>query len=166
MKLADDVDAEQIAKQTHGFVGADIASLCSEAAMQCIREKMDLIDMDEKKIDVEILNSISVSKENFKYAVDNANPSSLRETIVEIPNVKWEDIGGLEDVKKELREMVQYPIEYPEQFEQFGVSPSKGLLLYGPPGTGKTLMAKAIANECQANFISIKGFGVVNNFIQ
>ncbi len=157
MKLADDVNAEQIAKQTHGFVGADIASLCSEAAMQCIREKMDLIDMDEKTIDVEILNSISVSNENFKFALDNANPASLRETIVEVPNVKWEDIGGLENVKKELKEMIQYPIEHPEQFEQFNVSPSRGVLLYGPPGTGKTLMAKAIANECQANFISIKG---------
>lgn len=157
MKLAEDVEPEEIAKQTHGFVGADIASLCTEAAMQCIREKMDIIDIDGGKIDAEILDAMAVSQSHFKIAMGAANPASLRETIVEVPNVKWDDIGGLEDTKKELKEMVQYPIDYPDKFERFGMSPSRGVLFFGPPGVGKTLMAKAIATECQANFISIKG---------
>jgi transitional endoplasmic reticulum ATPase len=157
MKLADDVEPEAIAKQTHGFVGADIACLCTEAAMQCIREKMDLIDIDGESIDAEILDAMAVTQEHFKFAMGSTNPASLRETVVEIPNVKWQDIGGLEETKKELKEMVQYPIDYPDKFEKFGMSPSRGVLFYGPPGTGKTMLAKAIANECQANFISVKG---------
>ena len=157
MKLADDVDLEQIASETHGYVGSDIASLCSEAAMQQIREKMDLIDLDEDTIDAEVLDSLGVTMENFRFALGASNPSALRETVVEIPNVKWEDIGGLEKIKDELRETVQYPVEHPEKFVKFGLQPSKGVLFYGPPGTGKTLLAKAIANECAANFISVKG---------
>lgn len=157
MKLADDVDLEQIANETHGYVGADLASLCSEAALQQIREKMDLIDLEEENIDAEVLNSLAVSQENFKWALGQSNPSALRETVVEVPNVTWEDIGGLENVKRELQELVQYPVEHPEKFLKFGMSPSRGVLFYGPPGCGKTLLAKAIANECQANFISIKG---------
>ncbi|KAI8980481.1 transitional endoplasmic reticulum ATPase [Pilobolus umbonatus] len=157
MKLDDDVDLEQIASETHGYVGADIASLCSEAAMQQIREKMDLIDLEEETIDTEVLDSLAVTMENFRYALGVSNPSALRETVVEVPTVKWSDIGGLENVKQELQETVQYPVEHPEKFLKFGMSPSKGVLFYGPPGTGKTLLAKAIANECQANFISIKG---------
>merc|ERR1711871_1625834 len=157
MKLAEDVDPEEVARETHGFVGADMAALCTEAAMQCIREKMDLIDIEDDTIDAEILDSMAVNQEHFKYAMGVSNPSSLRETVVEIPNVSWADIGGLESVKKELKEMVQYPVEHPEKFEKFGMSPSKGVLFYGPPGCGKTLLAKAVANECQANFISIKG---------
>ncbi|CED83153.1 aaa atpase [Phaffia rhodozyma] len=157
MKLGDDVDLEQIAADTHGYVGADMASLCSEAAMQQIREKMDLIDLDEDTIDAEVLDSLGVTMENFRFALGVSNPSALRETVVEVPNVKWDDIGGLEKVKQELQETVQYPVEHPEKFLKYGMSPSKGVLFYGPPGTGKTLLAKAIANECQANFISIKG---------
>mmetsp|Transcript_7445 Transcript_7445/g.7522 ORF Transcript_7445/g.7522 Transcript_7445/m.7522 type:complete len:802 (-) Transcript_7445:333-2738(-) len=157
MKLDDDVDPESIAKETHGFVGADMAALCTEAAMQCIREKMDLIDIEEDTIDAEVLASMSVNQEHFKFALGTSNPSSLRETVVEVPNVSWGDIGGLYGVKRELKELVQYPIEHPEKFEKFGMSPSRGVLFYGPPGCGKTLLAKAVANECQANFISIKG---------
>ena len=157
MKLGDDVDLEQLAKETHGYVGADIAALCTEGAMQCIREKMDVIDLDDDEIDAEILDSMAVSQENFRTALGTSNPSALRETVVEVPNVTWNDIGGLEGVKRELQEVVQYPVEFPEKFEKFGMSPSKGVLFYGPPGCGKTLLAKAIANECQANFISIKG---------
>lgn len=157
MKLGDDVDLEQIAAETHGYVGSDIASLCSEAAMQQIREKMDLIDLDEDTIDAEVLDSLGVTMENFRFALGTSNPSALRETVVEIPNVKWDDIGGLEKVKTELQETVQYPVEHPDKFLKFGMSPSKGVLFYGPPGTGKTLLAKAIANECAANFISVKG---------
>merc|ERR1719213_922713 len=157
MKLDEDVDPEAVARDTHGFVGADMAALCTEAAMQCIREKMDLIDIDEEQIDAEILDSMAVNQEHFRHALAQSNPSSLRETVVEVPNITWEDIGGLENVKRELKELVQYPVEHPEKFEKFGMSPSRGVLFYGPPGCGKTLMAKAVANECQANFISVKG---------
>ncbi|KAK7257680.1 hypothetical protein RIF29_31828 [Crotalaria pallida] len=157
MKLSDDVDLERVSKDTHGYVGADLAALCTEAALQCIREKMDVIDLDDETIDAEILNSMAVSNEHFQTALGASNPSALRETVVEVPNVSWEDIGGLENVKRELQETVQYPVEHPEKFEKFGMSPSKGVLFYGPPGCGKTLLAKAIANECQANFISVKG---------
>jgi len=154
---SDFVDLEQIASETHGYVGSDIASLCSEAAMQQIREKMDLIDLDEDTIDAEVLDSLGVTMENFRFALGASNPSALRETVVEVPNVKWDDIGGLEKIKDELRETIQYPVEHPEKFVKFGLQPSKGVLFYGPPGTGKTLLAKAIANECAANFISVKG---------
>lgn len=157
MKLADDVELEQIGNETHGYVGADLASLCSEAALQQIREKMDLIDLEEDAIDAEVLNSLAVTQENFRWALGASNPSALRETVVEVPTVTWEDIGGLENVKRELQELVQYPVEHPEKFLKFGMTPSRGVLFYGPPGCGKTLLAKAIANECQANFISIKG---------
>merc|ERR1719222_861522 len=157
MKLSNDVDLESLAKETHGYVGADIAQLCTEAAMQCIREKMDVIDLDDDEIDAEILDSMAVSQEHFRTALSTSNPSALRETVVEVPNVTWEDIGGLESVKRELQEVVQYPVNFPEKFEKFGMQPSKGVLFYGPPGCGKTLLAKAIANECSANFISIKG---------
>merc|ERR1712038_739207 len=124
---------------------------------QCIREKMDLIDTEDETIDAEILDSMAVNQDHFKHSLGVSNPSSLRETVVEVPNVTWEDIGGLEEVKRDLKELVQYPVEHPEKFEKFGMSPSKGVLFYGPPGCGKTLMAKAVANECQANFISVKG---------
>jgi transitional endoplasmic reticulum ATPase len=125
--------------------------------MQQIREKMDLIDLDEDTIDAEVLDSLGVTMENFRFALGTSNPSALRETVVEVPNVRWQDIGGLEKIKDELRETVQYPVEHPEKFVKFGLQPSKGVLFYGPPGTGKTLLAKAIANECAANFISVKG---------
>jgi len=157
MKLGDDVDLEQIAADTHGYVGSDIASLCSEAAMQQIREKMDLIDLDEDTIDAEVLDSLGVTMDNFRFALGASNPSALRETVVEIPQVSWDDIGGLEKVKQELQETVQYPVEHPDKFLKYGMQPSKGVLFYGPPGTGKTMLAKAIASETQANFISIKG---------
>merc|ERR1712022_100272 len=157
MKLDPEVDPEYVARETHGFVGADMAALCTEAAMQCIREKMELIDVEGDSIDAEILDSMSVTNEHFKFALGVSNPSSLRETVVEVPNTSWDDIGGLEDVKNELRELVQYPIEHPEKFEKFGMNPSRGVLFYGPPGCGKTLLAKAVANERQSNFISVKG---------
>jgi len=157
MKLANDVDLEQVASETHGHVGSDLAALCSEAALQQIRMKMDLIDLEDEAIDAEVLNSLAVSQEDFRWALSKSNPSALRETAVEVPTVTWEDIGGLENVKRELQELVQYPVEHPDKFLKFGMTPSKGVLFYGPPGCGKTLLAKAIANECQANFISIKG---------
>ena len=157
MKLSEDVNLERVAKETHGHVGADLAALCTEAALQCIREKMGVIDMEDETIDAEVLNSMAVTNDHFSDALGTSTASALRETIVEVPNVSWKDIGGLESVKRELQETVQYPVEHPEKFEKFGMSPSRGVLFYGPPGCGKTLLAKAIANECQANFISIKG---------
>ncbi|KXZ45807.1 hypothetical protein GPECTOR_50g601 [Gonium pectorale] len=157
MKLDEDVELEAISRDTHGYVGADLAALCTEAALQCIREKMDVIDLEDEQIDAEVLNSMAVTQDHFKTALGMSNPSALRETVVEVPNVSWDAIGGLEGVKRELQELIQYPVEHPEKFEKFGMSPSKGVLFYGPPGCGKTLLAKAIANECQANFISVKG---------
>eukprot|EP01101_Sappina_pedata_P013146 TRINITY_DN9438_c0_g1_i1.p1 TRINITY_DN9438_c0_g1~~TRINITY_DN9438_c0_g1_i1.p1 ORF type:complete len:797 (-),score=422.67 TRINITY_DN9438_c0_g1_i1:99-2489(-) len=157
MKLSDDVDLEIIAKETHGHVGSDLAALCTEAALQCIREKMDLIDLEDETIDAAVLESMAVTNDHFREAMKQSNPSALRETVVEVPNVTWEDVGGLENTKQELKETLIYPLEHPEKFKKFGMNPSKGILFYGPPGCGKTLLAKAIANECQANFISIKG---------
>merc|ERR1711937_131668 len=157
MKPGDDVDLEQIASETHGYVGSDMAALCSEAALQQIRERMDLIDLEDDTIDAEVMDLLAVTQENFRFALGAGNPSALRETVVEVPNVSWSDIGGLGQVKRDLKELVQYPVEHPEKFLKFGMSPSKGVLFYGPPGCGKTLLAKAVANECQANFVSIKG---------
>jgi transitional endoplasmic reticulum ATPase len=119
MKLAPDVDLASVAKSTHGFVGSDLSSLCTEAALQCIREKMDIIDIEDDTIDAEILDSMAVTNDHFKFAQGSANPSSLRETVVEIPNVTWEDIGGLEDVKANLRKMILYPIKHPDKFHKF-----------------------------------------------
>eukprot|EP00520_Triparma_pacifica_P006446 CAMPEP_0118644108 /NCGR_PEP_ID=MMETSP0785-20121206/6756_1 /TAXON_ID=91992 /ORGANISM="Bolidomonas pacifica, Strain CCMP 1866" /LENGTH=841 /DNA_ID=CAMNT_0006535831 /DNA_START=108 /DNA_END=2629 /DNA_ORIENTATION=- len=157
MRLADDVDLETLARESHGFVGADVSQLCMEAALECIREKLPMVDMDASMVDKEILDSIVVSAKHFDHALGIVHPSSLRENQVEIPNVKWEDVGGLEDVKRELHETVQYPVEHADKYLKFGMHPSKGVLFYGPSGCGKTLLAKAIANECGANFISIKG---------
>ncbi|KAI3352919.1 hypothetical protein L3Q82_019499 [Scortum barcoo] len=157
MKLSDDVDLERIATETHGHVGADLAALCSEAALQAIRKKMTLIDLEDESIDADLLNSLAVTMDDFQWALSQSNPSALRETVAEVPQVTWQDIGGLDEVKRELQELVQYPVEYPDKFLKFGMTPSRGVLFYGPPGCGKTLLAKAIANECQANFVSIKG---------
>ena len=147
MKLGEDVDLEQVAAETHGHVGADLAALCSEAALQQIREKMDLIDLEDETIDAEVLDGLAVTMENFRFAMGKSTPSALRETVVEVPNITWNDIGGLENVKKELQELVQYPVEHPEKFLQFGMQPSRGVLFYGPPGCGKTLLAKGKRNN-------------------
>ena len=157
MRLGKDVDLELLARGTHGYVGADLQQLCMEAALECIRSKMGLIDFDKDKVDKMILDSIVVEEKHFEHAMAVVHPSSLRESQVEVPDVHWEDVGGLEDVKRELHETVQYPVEHADKYVKFGMSPSKGVLFYGPPGCGKTLLAKAIANECGANFISIKG---------
>lgn len=157
MRLGDDVDLEVLARGSHGYVGADLQQLCMEAALECIRSKMGLIDFDKDRVDKAILDSILVEGKHFDHAMGIVHPSSLRESQVEIPDVHWDDVGGLEDVKRELHETVQYPVEHADKYIKFGMSPSKGVLFYGPPGCGKTLLAKAIANECGANFISIKG---------
>ncbi|MQL97411.1 hypothetical protein Taro_030096 [Colocasia esculenta] len=156
MRLSEDVDLKRVSKNTQGIVGTDLGAVCTEAALQCIRERMDLIDLEGEAIDTGVLNSMKVTNEHFKVALDATNPSALREMVVEIFKVSWADIGGRQGVKWELQETVHYPVEHPELFEMVGISPSRGVLFYVPPGCGKTLLAKANANECKTNFISIK----------
>ena len=157
LRLAADVDLALLAADTQGYCGADLAQLIFEAAMLSVRDKLPEIDMEAERLPEPLLESLRVEPEHVRRALALTNPSTLRETAIEMPNVKWEDIGGLEDVKQELRETVQYPVQHADKFEFFGMQPSKGVLFYGPPGCGKTLLAKAIASECKANFISIKG---------
>jgi transitional endoplasmic reticulum ATPase len=157
MKLNPSCDLKTIARSTHGYVGADLSQLCFEAALQSIREKIPNAEIDNKTIPVDLLSAIEVTDSHLRHALALTNPSTLRESIVEVPTVSWDDVGGLETVKQELYETIQYPIEHADKFKKFGLEPSRGVLFYGPPGCGKTLLAKAIANECGANFISIKG---------
>lgn len=163
MKLAPDVDLFQIARDTHGYVGADLQQLTLEAALQCIRSNLGNMDVEsEDPIPDDVLDMLEVTTDHMNHALSVCDPSTLRDNKVEVPNVKWEDIGGLEETKRELQEMVRYPIEHRHLFERFGMQASRGVLFYGPPGCGKTLMAKAIANECGANFISVKGPELLN----
>ena len=141
----------------HGYVGEDLVQLATKAALQCLREKMDVIDIEDETIDAAILDSMAVTNDHFQTALGQTNPLSLREDVEEVPNVQWEDIGGLEDVKKSLHEMILYPLYHPDKYVKFGLNSSHGVLFYGNPGCGKTLMAKAIATECSSNFISVKG---------
>ncbi|CAF1539836.1 unnamed protein product, partial [Rotaria sordida] len=139
MKLADDVNLVQIGNETHGYVEADLASLCSEAALQQIREKMDVMDLQNDTINVEVLNALVVTKENFQFALNQSKPSALREILVEKPRTTWEHIHGLKNVKRELQELIEYDVVYPYRFLRFDKIPLSGVLLYGPPGCGKTL---------------------------
>ncbi len=157
MPLADDVDLPQIAAMTHGYVGADLASLAREGAMRALRAILPTIDLEEETIPAEVLNSLQVTMDNLMDAYREMQPSTLREVLLESPNVKWEDIGGLEGPKQELMETVEWPLKYAGLYRHMNAVPPKGVLLYGPPGTGKTLLAKAVATESQANFISVKG---------
>eukprot|EP00956_Cyclotella_meneghiniana_P035793 scaffold118286_cov76-Cyclotella_meneghiniana.AAC.1 len=165
MKTSPDVDLFQIARDTHGFIGADLQQLTLEAALECIRSNIQNMDVDsEEPIPDDVLDQLVVTNDHFMHALSVCDPSTLRENKVEVPDVKWEDIGGLEDTKRDLQEMVRYPIEHRGLFEKFGMEASRGVLFYGPPGCGKTLMAKAIANECGANFISVKGPELLNAY--
>ncbi|KAL7445485.1 hypothetical protein ACHAXM_011770 [Skeletonema potamos] len=165
MKISPDVDLFQIARDTHGFIGADLQQLSLEAALECIRSNVEHFDVDsEEPIPDDMLDKLVVTNDHFIHALSVCDPSTLRENKVEVPDVKWEDIGGLEDTKRDLQEMVRYPIEHRGLFEKFGMEASRGVLFYGPPGCGKTLMAKAIANECGANFISVKGPELLNAY--
>jgi len=153
-----DVDLNWLADITYGYVGADIWALCKEAAMSALRRVLPEIKWKaEEELPKEIMEKLIVAKEDFENALKMVEPSAMREVLVEIPKVKWEDVGGLEDVKESLKEMIEWPLNSPESFERMGISPPRGILLYGPPGCGKTLLAKAVANESGANFISIKG---------
>ena len=157
MPLAKDVNQEKFADVTHGFVGADLAALAREAAMRAIRRVLPEIDLEVASIPVETLNKIEVNNEDFLAALREMEPSAMREVMVESPNVHWDEIGGLAEVKQQLIESVEWPLTYARLFEHMDAKPPRGILLYGPPGTGKTMLAKAVATESQANFISIKG---------
>ncbi len=165
MPLAEDVDLKKLADVTHGFVGADLEALAKEAAIRALRRILPEMDLEAENIPAEVLNKIIVRMSDFQEALKEVEPSAMREVLVEVPDIKWEDIGGLESVKEELREAIEWPLKYPELFAQMNAIPPKGLLLYGPPGTGKTLLAKAAANESEANFISVKGPELLNKFV-
>jgi len=156
MPLSEDVDLRLIAEKTHGFVGADVEALAKEAAMLAIREMLPKIDLD-KPIPFEVLNNLQINMENFLSALNSIEPSALREVVISQPTETWDDVGGLEDAKLQLREIIEWPLKYPELYKHLNSRPPNGILLFGPPGTGKTLLARALAHESEVNFISVKG---------
>jgi transitional endoplasmic reticulum ATPase len=165
MPLAETVDLQKLASSTHGFVGADLESLAKEAAMRSLRRVLPKIDLEKESVPAEVLNKIIVTMDDFQGALTEVEPSAMREVLVEVPNVHWSDVGGLKEVKSELEESVEWPLKYRNIFDYAHTSPPKGILLYGPPGTGKTLLAKAVANESEANFISIKGPELLSKWV-
>jgi transitional endoplasmic reticulum ATPase len=166
MPLSEDVSLDKLAEVTHGFVGADIASLAKEAAMNVLRKLLPEMKIDEEEaISDDILQKLRISMEDFKEALKTVRPSALREVLIETPNVTWNDVGGLEETKQELKEAVEWPLNHKEEFKALGVKPPKGVLLYGPPGTGKTLLAKAVAREAESNFIAVKGPELLNKWV-
>jgi transitional endoplasmic reticulum ATPase len=162
--LADDVRIEQYANSTHGFVGADIALLVKEAAMHALRKVIPQIKIDED-IPNEVLDRLKVTDEDFAEARKHVEPSAMREVLVEVPDITWQQVGGLEDVKQDLKEAVEWPLKFPDVFERLQTKPPKGILLFGPPGTGKTLLAKAVANESECNFIAVKGPELLSKWV-
>ncbi len=164
MPLSDDVDLEEIADNTHGYVGADLETLCKESAMSVLREVLPKIDMDEE-IPSDVLEELVVDRDAMIEGMRMVEPSQMREVMVEVPQTEWDDIGGLNDTKDRLREMVEWPQKHPERFERMGIDVPKGIMMYGLPGTGKTLLAKAVANESNSNFISIKGPEVFSKYV-
>src|ERR671918_497925 len=165
MPLTEDVDLESIAKVTHGFVGADLEALSKEAAMRSLRKILPEINLEQPKIPAEILNKIKITRQDFDEALRDVQPSAMREVLVQRPNVGWEDIGGLQQVKEELAEAIEWPLKHANLFAEASVEPPKGILLYGPPGTGKTMIAKAVAATSEANFISIKGPELISKWV-
>ncbi len=165
MPLDESIDLEHYAENTHGFVGADLESLARESAMNALRRIRPELDLESEEIDADVLESLEVNEADVKEALKGIQPSALREVFVEVPDVTWNDVGGLGDTKERLRETIQWPLDYPEVFEQMDMEAAKGVLMYGPPGTGKTLLAKAVANEAQSNFISIKGPELLNKYV-
>jgi transitional endoplasmic reticulum ATPase len=165
MPLSDDVHLGDLADETHGFVGADIESLTKEAAMKALRRYLPEIDLDEEDIPPSLIDRMIVKREDFSGALNEVEPSAMREVLVELPKVSWNDVGGLETAKEDVKESVEWPMSSPEKFERMGIDPPSGVLLYGPPGTGKTLMAKAVANETDANFISVRGPQLLSKWV-
>lgn len=164
MPLGDRVDLKELAKTTYGFVGADIAALAREAAIEAVRRIMPQIDLDERTIPPEVLENLSVTREDFMEALKRVQPSAMREVMVQVPDVGWDDLGGVSDAQEKLREGIELPLTRPEAFRRLGIRPAQGFLLYGPPGTGKTLLAKAVAKEAQANFISVKSSDLLSKW--
>jgi len=165
MPLAKDVDLNRLADITHGFVGADLEALCKEAAMSALRRILPKINLEEKTIPPQILEELQVTKEDFENGLKVVEPSAMREVMLEVPNVRWSDVGGLEEAKVELREAVEWPLKYPDTFKRMGIEPPRGILLFGPPGTGKTLLARAVATESEANFIAVKGPELLSKWV-
>ena len=165
MPLSEEIDIDSYAENTHGFVGADLATLTKESAMNALRRIRPELDLDSEEIDAEVLEKLEITDDDVKDAMKGIEPSALREVFVEVPDVTWDSVGGLEDTKERLRETIQWPLEYGSVFEAMDLQAAKGVLLYGPPGTGKTLLAKAVANEAQSNFISVKGPELLNKFV-
>ncbi|MBX9897912.1 MAG: CDC48 family AAA ATPase [Qipengyuania sp.] len=164
MPLGDKVDLDELARTTHGFVGADIAALAREAAIEAVRRIMPKIDLDERTIPQEVLDELYVGREDFLAALKRTQPSAMREVMVQVPNVRWEDIGGIAKAIETLKEGIELPLRHPDAFHRLGIRPAKGFLLYGPPGTGKTLLAKAVAREAEANFISMKSSDLLSKW--
>ena len=165
MPISDDFEMDWILENSYGFVGADIASLVREAAMKALRRYLPEIDLDEETIPPEVLEKMEVKMEDFRVALREVEPSALREIYVEIPETSWDSVGGLEEVKERLKESVEWPLTKPELFDHFGIKPPRGIVIFGAPGTGKTLLAKAIANEAKANFISVKGPEMISKWV-
>ncbi|MDG1542414.1 MAG: CDC48 family AAA ATPase [Candidatus Thalassarchaeaceae archaeon] len=165
MPISDDFDVDWLLDNTHGFVGADISALVREAAMKALRRYLPDIDLDEEHIPAEVLEKMEVRMADFKLAIKEIEPSALREIYLEVPEVSWEQVGGLSEVKERLKESIEWPLTKPEMFEHFGITPPRGIVLFGAPGTGKTLIAKAIANEAKANFITIKGPELISKWV-
>ena len=165
MPISDDFEIDWVLDNTYGFVGADLAALVRESAMKALRRYLPEIDLEEETVPPEVLEKMEVRMDDFRHAIKDIEPSALREIYVEIPKVTWEEVGGLEEVKDRLKESVEWPLTKPELFEHFGIKPPRGIVLFGAPGTGKTLLAKAIANEAQANFISIKGPEMISKWV-
>jgi transitional endoplasmic reticulum ATPase len=164
MPLAPDVDLGDLARRTYGFVGADIAALCREAALEAVRRIMPRLNLAEQMIPTEILDQLSVERSDFENALKRVQPSAMREVMVEAPQIRWEDIGGLDEARDRLKEGVELPLKHPDAFRRLGIRPAKGFLLYGPPGTGKTLLAKAAARESEANFIATKSSDLLSKW--
>jgi transitional endoplasmic reticulum ATPase len=165
MPLDTDVDQKKIAAVTHGFVGADLEYLCKEAAMKCLRRLLPDLNLEDEKLPPETLDKLIITQNDFNQAIKDVMPSAMREVFLESPDVKWEDIGGLEGVKRELQEAVEWPLRYPELYAKIGHTVPKGILLHGPSGTGKTMLAKAVATESEANFISVKGPELLSKWV-
>ena len=165
MPLSDDVNLNRLADETHGFVGADVESLTKEAAMKALRRYLPEIDLDEEEVPPSLIDRMIVKREDFGGALNEVEPSAMREVLVELPKITWNDVGGLESAQQDVKESVEWPLNAPERFERMGIQPPKGILLYGPPGTGKTLMAKAVASETNANFISVRGPQLLSKWV-
>ena len=165
MPISDDFDVEWLLDNTHGFVGADISALVRESAMKALRRYLPEIDLDEEQIPPEVLEKMAVIMADFRMAIKEVEPSALREIYLEVPEVSWDEVGGLQEIKDRLKESIEWPLTKPELFEHFGINPPRGIVLFGAPGTGKTLLAKAIANEAKANFITIKGPELISKWV-